>query len=408
VEAGVRRGLLGATLVLWLGVGRPTAQAQEGPPPAGENLTAPAPRPRTNAAADEVSRRALRLGLDFNAEDSLAGHPSAEDVEALALAGWHTWLDSQLTIADGSISREPESLRDFLESRRDALWQVVAALESEPPDWSSSELGRFEPSPHLLALNRLNGLLLAVALVEERAGRSVESRRLVEASWSIHRSLAKSSGITPGILGVAVMRRQVGVLRKLREPSVEWLKRLGTDDPWKRTVGRFENKQLGVPSLAADALSASFANAHARALRAVAENLRRMSPCDIQRTTAEEIGRPMLEELRKLKSPGEDSEQIAALFTDMEIPALIGPLERAGRLAVDQELTLKIVELRFAKSGSGWVLAGKAAARRVPCLPRFVLRVPNRRRRDENRVPGCAPGSPSGPAAAAFFLRASA
>ncbi len=60
----------------------------------------------------------------------------------------------------------------------------------------------------------------------------------------------------------------------------------------------------------------------------------------------------MAEELKNLKAPGEDSEQIADVFTGMEIPALIGPLERAGRLAADQELTLKILELRLAKSES--------------------------------------------------------
>jgi hypothetical protein len=68
--------------------------------------------------------------------------------------------------------------------------------------------------------------------------------------------------------------------------------------------------------------------------------------------TAEEIGRPMRDELQKRRVPGEDSAQVAEVFTDLEVPQLIGNLERAGRLAVDSELTAKILELRFDKAAS--------------------------------------------------------
>jgi hypothetical protein len=60
----------------------------------------------------------------------------------------------------------------------------------------------------------------------------------------------------------------------------------------------------------------------------------------------------MREEPQKRKVSGEDSAQVAEVFTDIEVPQLIGSLERAGRLVVDSELTAKILELKLDKAAS--------------------------------------------------------
>jgi hypothetical protein len=250
----------------------------------------------------------------------------------------------------------PDALADFLKNRADAIWRVVSVLEKGTPEWSSGQFDQAGPPPQLLAFLRLDGLLLAFALVEQRAGREIEVRRLLEASWRLYLALSRDSSVLSRIVAVGAMTFQVGVLRKSREPPVEWMDRLGREDAWKMVLDAFEeeSRETGPtdPALAQDALSDSFAKVHARAVRAVADGLRRVTPCEAERLSVEEVGRPMAEELRRLKSPGEDAAAIAEIFTGIEIPSLLNRLVRAGRLLVDAELTSKILELRFARTGS--------------------------------------------------------
>jgi hypothetical protein len=134
------------------------------------------------------------------------------------------------------------------------------------------------------------------------------------------------------------------------------LTRLAGEEPWKLALDAFEHEPREIarsnPSLSQDSLSDSFANVHSRAVRAVADGLRRLPPCEAGRLQAEEVGRPMRDVLRTLKAPGEDAATIAEIFTEIEIPGLMDRLVRAGRLAVDSELTLKILELRLERAGS--------------------------------------------------------
>ncbi len=212
------------------------------------------------------------------------------------------------------------------------------------------------PAPQGLGLIHLDALLVAVALAAEHEGSRVDARRLLEASWLIYRRISREATVVSRIVATGIMKFQVGALRKLQEPPVEWLNRLENEDAWRATLDAYESDlsssaSRGEPA-GSDALPGSFSPAYAGAVRVWMEALRRAQPCQIGRMTAEEIGRPMREELQKRKVPGEDSAQLADVFTDIEILELIGGLKRAGRLAVDSELTAKILELRFDRAAS--------------------------------------------------------
>lgn len=339
-----------ATIGLCVGVGVALAQ----PSPRGPKGSAPPSQPKGNAAAQELSRRALRLGIDFDPENPKAEHPSHPDAESLDAAAAYRWLTDQLGAPDESIAPAPDGLGDFLATRRDALWSVVGLLERETLEWSSPRAEETAIPPRFAALNRLNRLLVAAALTEQRAGSAAQARRLMEASWSVYRSLSRDSdAISGSMLAFAALRLQVGALRKLPAISVEWLDRLSRADPWKQAISSFENEPAGLdagdPSLG---LSDSFSNVNARARRAAADVLRRISPCELSSLSAEQIRRPMEEEFRRSKEPGEDPEEMARLLPQIILPGLKNRLERAGRLAVEAELTRKILELRLARSDS--------------------------------------------------------
>jgi len=88
-----------------------------------------------------------------------------------------------------------------------------------------------------------------------------------------------------------------------------------------------------------------------RARKAAAEPLRHVAPCALGQISNDEIARPMVEEYRRADSGG-DSAEFARIMTDMEVPELRKVLERAGRTAIDAELTAKVLELRLARAGS--------------------------------------------------------
>jgi len=134
------------------------------------------------------------------------------------------------------------------------------------------------------------------------------------------------------------MKMQTGTLRKFREPPVSWLDRLSRDDPWTGALDTFE----GEPRI----LEASV-----RARKAAGEPLRHVAPCALADLSNDEIGRPMIEEYRRADLSGESAE-LARIMTDMEVPQLRNVMERAGRTAIDSELTSKILELRLARAGS--------------------------------------------------------
>jgi hypothetical protein len=355
----VEENLIHAALIATVGFsfGAGVGVGQPSPRSPSKGSASPTGQPTGNAAARELSRRALRLGIDFDPDNPKAEHPSHADAESLDASAAYRWLTDQLGAADDSIAPAPDGLRDFIATRRLALWSVVGLLERETPEWSSPRAEETAIPPRFAALNRLNRLFVASALTEQRAGNAAEARRLMEASWSIHGSLSRDSdAISGSMLASAALRLQVGALRKLSEPAVEWLDRLAREDPWRQAIDNFESESAAMAAgdapLGPDALSDSLPKENVRAHRAVAEALRRISPCDLSSLSAEEIGRPMMEEYRKTRAPGEDPEAIARLFAEIIVPGLTNRLERAGRLAVEAELTLKILELRLARSGS--------------------------------------------------------
>ncbi|HEY7113711.1 MAG TPA: hypothetical protein VIA45_12335 [Thermoanaerobaculia bacterium] len=313
-------------------------RGQTTPEPRAADLVPRPPGPVRNAVADELCRKAPALGIDIEPDDPDFDRAAPEDATAVRASGAGGWLNSQLSVADDSIGPEPKTLRDFLEGRQSALWPVVCALEKGVPEWSTPMGSREGLAPRALTLIRLDRVLLAAALSAERAGRPAESARLLEASWSLFESFARGPTLIENLLALAVMKMQSGALRKLREAPVPWLDRLSRDDPWSRALETYEGEPKNYEP-------------NTRARKAAAEPLRRVAPCALAEISNDEIARPMVEEYRRSES-GPESAAFARIMTDMQVPQLRNVLERAGRTAIESELTAKILELRLARAAS--------------------------------------------------------
>jgi hypothetical protein len=106
----------------------PPEEPPEEPSEKFEDRVAPVER---NGPAEELERLALKLGLSFAPEGSDAPRPEKSDADAFRGAGFRSWLESQLTVADDSIGVPPAALRKFLEEREAVVWRIAGLLETE-------------------------------------------------------------------------------------------------------------------------------------------------------------------------------------------------------------------------------------------------------------------------------------
>ena len=203
--------------------------------------------------------------------------------------------------------------------------------------------------PELLFVISLSRVLLSASLVEERAGHHMESENLLEASWSLYRSMASSPYQIFQLISLAVLKLQVGVLRKLSEPAYGWVDRLSGDAPKEQMLDALQNEPLALlaqHALPRDEMSSPWV----RGWRAVADGLRKLSACEISMKSDEEIWRPATEVIREWNEAG--GEPGLEVMESIIAPNLSNGLRRLARVMVDRELSLKVLELRIEKAAA--------------------------------------------------------
>ena len=206
------------------------------------------------------------------------------------------------------------------------------------------------PVPHLLLVVSLTRILLSAALVEERSGRHVQAADLVEGSWSLYRSVGSQPTLLFQLIGLAVLKLQAGVLRKLSEPAYGWLERLSSEAPKEQMLESLQSEPVALMAAGRGASMGGLYSPWARGWRAVADGLRKLSACEISHRSDEEIWKPATEVIREWSEAGGDREMETMI--QIAAPNLSSAIRRLARLMVDRELTLKILELRIEKAAA--------------------------------------------------------
>jgi hypothetical protein len=311
----------------------------------------PTPSP-WNTSAEAVAQGSRALGVEFRQAKDAEGGPSRETNQALSRAGVGTWLDSQIEVESAEIGEPPAALREYMLQNRDALWAVVAALERDEPEWGPAfgENGYLQ-LPFLPVL-RLERVLVAAALVEEREDRSIEASRALDAAWSLARSVSSPDNLISLLIRIGAERMQVGALRKLRRPPLQWLGRLSSDGPWTRLPDTLrEEPKLRPRRASQDPAQEMFAEVAEKMYAAVGDSLEKLSPCDPVLASDLAIWTPAVE---ALAAETNASKRAIRDFYKENSGELIGNVvRRAARLEVDREMTLKILQLRLEKESSG-------------------------------------------------------
>ena len=310
------------------------------------------PPSEKNGAAEEMERLGLALGLDWKSDSKPEeGRPSRENAEAYRRAQVGSWLDVQIKTADDSIAAPGPRLEEFLHSHESAIARLVGALERDVPDWGFQWTEEPRRPPFILVI-WIERILLADALASEHAGRHGDASELLEASWSLSQSLEVRPERVSQLIAITIAKLQIGVLRKMSEPSFEWLDRMSGETPWMRTVDSLENDVLILTASHGPKPSGQFEDVWIRGWRAAGERLRDVSACRSTRLTEDEIWEPVLEEMQLWKEEGVDAAQSAEVFKDISAESLVQMVRRAARLRVDRELTAKILFLRAEKAAA--------------------------------------------------------
>lgn len=301
-----------------------------------------------NATASVLVDRGAAVGLDFRVREARSVQPAdpSADRRALGQAAPRAWLEAQIQVPDESIAEPPQVLRDYFESRRDAIWAIVAALEKQPPEWIEPKDPGALPFPYLLPSSDLQKVLLALSLIEERDGHAIEAGRALEASWSLARPLVEGKLF---VYSISVQDWQAAVLRKLKEPPLVWLGRMGGDDPWRRLLENIGNESEW-RSDDSGSLPASdpFSELTRRAPDAIAEGLGKLPPCDAAALDEDELWRFADREIPTSSAPY--AAEVRRMYKERYLPLTLGMVRRVARLSVDRELTLQILQLKLDRS----------------------------------------------------------
>jgi hypothetical protein len=345
MEKGLRTAVAGLLLCL-VAAG---AAAQDGPAKWIKDFEKKFPPLEKNAAAVELERLSLALGLDPYGE---AGdeHPLKADRDAYLQAAFGTWLDSQLKTSDDSIGLPPPRLAEFLDTRQATVWRVVTLLGREVPEWGFDLQKGSRPMPEMLLVISLTRILVGAALVEERSGHHMQAADLLEGSWSLYRSVASSPDQIFQIIGLAVLKLQAGALRKLSEPAYGWVERLASEEPKERMLESLQSEPLTILATRSVDSPDDHASPWIRGWQAVADELRKLSACEISHRSDEEIWKPAMDIFRKWNEAGGNSS--GNVVQEMAQPNQTGTLRRLARLMVDRELTAKILQLRIEKAAA--------------------------------------------------------
>lgn len=307
-----------------------------------------------NAEARRAEELAKSVGCDLTPKPRgsrrVNGGGEFSEKERAAIGDYVT---AQLVRGDDSVSPPSPELAAILEKRRAPLTAFEEFLVSSPPpkwafDVRADHDGRLEPNG--LGHIRVQRLLVADALAASARVDSAGAARAIEASWKLNEGLVSRPEVVSQLIAVAVARYEVGTLRKVRASSDVWAPRLAA---------------MGVRARLVDALVLD----HPRSTD-MAEHYRRLRPEGVgwwahnvvslleeprERLAEADYGtawvraiaglrdEPAFRESSPNPKPGRNSSDV---MLSVSIPNIRNSFERADRLALDAELTGKILRIQ--------------------------------------------------------------
>lgn len=199
-----------------------------------------------------VSRAEAAWAKSFGPIDAVpAKFRTAENETAAMLPQWSERIAPRekaqsavfdyLTVQINSTSgrAEPNAfVQTFRAAEIDEFARWIA--ENPPPVFSHPFRSPDEPIPNLLVVLRLQKTLLAAAMARSADKDTAGAERLLEASWRVNEPFLRAPTIIEQLIGEAVFRYQLAVLRKTDVDASKWLPRIRSVDFVKSIAAAYE------------------------------------------------------------------------------------------------------------------------------------------------------------------------
>lgn len=307
----------------------------------------------TNAEARRAEELGKAVGYDLTRKprgprDANSGGGFSEK-ERAAIGDYVT---AQLVRPDDSVDAPSTEVAAILEEHRVPLTTFEETLSSGPsPRWASHPSASREDvsTPNLLGHMQMQRLLAADALAVAARGDSTAASRALEAAWKLNEALVVRPEIVSHLIAMAAARLQSGVLRKIPASPEVWGPRLAAMGSRAPLVDALVLEQ-GDPREFVSRIRSSSREAddgEPRFVTWLREPAERIWGAEYSESWGREIAKlrdaPAFEPPKAgTESPRGTTEIILAIA----IPNLRNSFERADRLALDAELTGKILRMK--------------------------------------------------------------
>ena len=219
-------GLLASTLAVWHKE-RPLNEAWKKtsgytPEEVAHRFMTRFPKTEMNDVARKLEMLTTRLGVVGPAPGRIYEDPSKGRDGLLKSLDVPPYLDIQLKKSSDDCDEVPEEIRKYLDNHRadlDALYDLV--LRNEAPRWEMDITRWVEaPVPGLFYQRQFQGVIALDVLAKTQLGQDREAFRAFEASWKINQGMFDRPELISQILAHSTLKRQVGLLRKMKEVPV--------------------------------------------------------------------------------------------------------------------------------------------------------------------------------------------
>lgn len=332
----------------------------------------------TNAEARRADELAKVVGYDLTPKPRGSrvanGGSGFSEEERAAIGDYGT---AQLVRPDDSVSPPSPELSAILEKHRVPLTTFEEILSSAPsPRWAFHPGASREDvsTPNLLGHMQTQRLLVADALAAAARGDFSASARTLEASSKLNDALLARPELVSQLIAMAVGRLQAGVLRKVPASSEVCAARLaamGRRAPLVDALVLEHGSPIDFVGRTRASLEHSAEGGGNRFLGWLQEPTLRVWAAgysvDWARAIAELRNAPAFEAPKKV---AENPRGFSEIMLSIQMPNTRNSFERADRLALDAELTAKILRVKEARRTQGaWPPpSAEIAASRFPGL----------------------------------------
>jgi len=363
----------GFLVLSWLGIGTIVALLEEGRVRRAwaetvlpmDEFERQHPGASANPAALAVADRAKALGSDLRiCAFSPATGSQRGALDSLPESLLLKYLSAQFSRAGDEIEEPPQELATFLTQYASPLQSLEAEILGSPKlVWTKKPPSTLSLCPAPWALRKLVSVLRLDALDQSRKGNPEGADRALEASWKLNSAFRDSPLVIGQLHAITNDSDILLAVRRLAPPSEAWPARVGTPDYRRSVLASFQGEVvLGSAAMIqenADNAQAGLWDRLSGALKAPYRRICFASYSDLMR-------RATLQ-LRTWKNPCTfDTDSFVHglhiprwnLVAGDSVPSVIWCYRSAVGIAVEQEVTSRILELRRAHGDVSWLAEG--------------------------------------------------